>query len=102
MKIQPKYLMAVAFATVALGLAGCQQLRDTWCDPNSDSAIASEISERLGRDTMLASTAWYVSVENGTATISGSVENSGQRARALALVEATEGVYEIVDLITVR
>ena len=102
MKIQPKYLIAVAFATVALGVAGCQQLRDNWCDPTSDSAIASTISERLGRDTMLGSTAWYVNVENGTATIQGMVDNAGQRARALSIVEGTEGVYEVVDLIEVR
>ncbi len=102
MKKQTKHLIAVAFAAAALGLAGCQQLGDSWLHESSDSELASELSERLGRDTMLASTAWYVSVENGVATVRGTVDNAGQRARALSLAEGVDGIYDVIDLITVR
>lgn len=96
------FLLALVSAA-ALAAVGCQALREEFIpEPGSDRAIASAAMERLGRDTMLSDLAVSVQVENSVATVFGTVRNAAQRARILSIVDATDGVAQVVDNLTIR
>ncbi len=90
--------LAAILAALSISLLGCQLVPA----PGSDAALAASAYERLSRDTMLADYAWNVEVDNGIATVTGTVRTAAQRARALTIVDSTEGITRVIDGITIR
>lgn len=90
--------LAAILAALSLSLLGCQLVPA----PGSDAALAADAYERLSRDAMLSDFAWNVEVDHGTATVTGTVRTAAQRARALTLVDSTDGITRVIDGITIR
>lgn len=67
-----------------------------------DSAIESAVKERLANDGRLKSKGIEVKVNNGTVTLSGTVETITEKALADHLVESTYGVKAVVNNLLVR
>ena len=88
--------------TAALALvfaAGCAMLENPeWNpDPTSDAGIAAAATDGLSRDSMTAAANLVVTVENGLATLTGTVPDAAVRARAIQILEHTEGIFEVRD-----
>jgi osmotically-inducible protein OsmY len=89
------------FAALALAFAaGCAMLENgpAWIpDPDSDAGIQAAAMDGLSRDGMTADANLTVTVENGLATLTGSVPNQAVRKRAIQILERTEGIFEVRD-----
>jgi osmotically-inducible protein OsmY len=86
-------------SVVLLGLSGCAALQgqDLSDDPVSDEGIASIATSRLNGDSMTARSMLSVTVENGLATLYGTVPNEATRQRAIQILEGTDGIFEVLD-----
>ncbi len=98
-----KRLFAIFFMACTAGLlAGCPSMTPA---PNpavqnlDDRQIANDINFRLREDSWTKVMTFGVAVENGIATIQGSVPDEVTRARVLGIVRSTPGVTEVVDKI---
>ncbi len=77
---------------------GCASL--TSADMGSDAELAAAIQDRLSQDAVTGRAPLGVSVDQGVATLSGSLRDAGARARALSIVRGTPGVRGVVDSTT--
>jgi len=69
---------------------------------SSPDAVLAAIRERMARERWLDSSLITVSVEGGTATLSGLAASADQRRALRLLVEDTPGVAEVVDTMHVK
>ena len=88
--------------TAALALvfaSGCAMLDNPkWNpDPASDAGIAAAAMDGLSRDGMTAAANLVVTVDNGLATLTGTVPDAAVRVRAIQILENTEGIFEVRD-----
>jgi len=83
---------AIAAVWVA-GLAGC----DTVQPRTEDQGLTQSVMERLYQDNLVSRQVLGVTVQNGVATLRGSITDEGVRARAKAIVQSTPGVVEVKD-----
>ena len=70
----------------------------------SDSVLAEKVANRLRYDRIgqgIMFNALTASIQNGTAIVGGTVRSEPDRASALAIVETTPGVKNVVDEINV-
>lgn len=86
-------------AVIVLALSGCtafngQSLAD---DPTTDAGATALANGRLSNDPMVARATLSVSVEEGLGILYGMVPNEAVRQRALQILSATPGVYEVLD-----
>ncbi len=94
-----KFLRTVAALVLALA-AGCAMLENAgWGepDPSTDAGIQNAAMDGLSRDRMTAEANLLVTVENGMATLTGSVPNEAVRKRAIQILERTDGIFEVRD-----
>lgn len=94
-----KFLRTVAALALALA-AGCAMLENAgWGepDPSTDAGIQAAAMDGLSRDRMTAEANLLVTVENGMATLTGSVPNEAVRQRAIQILERTDGIFEVRD-----
>lgn len=92
-----KFLHTAA-ATLFLALAaGCAVLDQAAPDPDSDAGIQASAMDGLSRDSMTADANLLVTVDNGLATLTGSVPNEAVRQRAIQILEHTDGIFEVRD-----
>ncbi len=79
--------------------AGCAVLQgeDLSDEPVTDEGIAALAASRLNGDGMVARATLNVTVENGLATLSGTVPNEATRQRALQILQGTPGVTDVRD-----
>jgi len=89
--------LAAAFA-VALSFAGCKKATP----PPDDAALNSAVQARLSGDSALQSEPIQASVQNGVATLNGTV--SSEAARSLASADAAQvaGLKTVVNNLTVQ
>ena len=66
-------------------------------DPASDAGIAAAAMDGLSRDGMTAAANLVVTVDNGLATLTGTVPDAAVRARAIQILENTDGIFEVRD-----
>lgn len=95
-----KLVQCLLFSASLLVLSGCAALQgqDLSDDPVSDDGIASIATSRLNGDPMTARSTLNVEVENGLATLNGTVPNEATRQRAVQILEGTPGIFEVLDL----
>jgi osmotically-inducible protein OsmY len=91
-------LLAMTSVTLLL-LSGCAALQgqDVSDDPVSDEGIGSIATSRLNGDPMTARSMLSVEVDNGLATLYGTVPNEATRQRAIQILEGTPGIFEVLD-----
>ncbi len=89
--------LAAAFA-IALSFAGCKKATP----PPDDAALNSAVQARLSGDSALQSEPIQASVQNGVATLNGTV--SSEAARSLASADAAQvaGLKTVVNNLTVQ
>jgi outer membrane biosynthesis protein TonB len=89
--------LAAAFA-VALSFAGCKKATP----PPDDAALNSAVQSRLSGDSALQSEPIQASVQNGVATLNGTV--SSEAARSLAAADAAQvaGLKTVVNNLTIQ
>jgi osmotically-inducible protein OsmY len=99
-----KTLLLFSAAFVLLVLSGCAVLQgsDAAFDPASNEGIAAQAASRLNSDTMTARATLSVSVENGMATLYGTVPDQATRQRAIQIVEGTPGIFDVLDRTRLR
>ena len=85
-------------AVLVAGLVGC----DTVQPSTEDQHLTQAVMERLYQDKLVGHQVLGVSVQNGVATLRGSVADEGLRARAKSIVQSTPGVVEVKDQTTLR
>ena len=91
------------FKRLVLWLVGCGASLVMGCanlalpETGSDAELAEAIQDRLSQDAVAGRSPLGVSVEQGVATLSGSLSDAGARARALSIVRGTPGVRGVVD-----
>jgi len=92
------YILPVA-GILLLALAGCTSLngQNLADDPDTDEGATALASGRLYNDPMVASATLSVSVEDGLGILYGTVPNEMVRQRALQILAATPGIYEVLD-----
>ncbi|MGD9780525.1 MAG: BON domain-containing protein [Kiritimatiellia bacterium] len=97
MKKPLRFLLLAAAATFAF--SGCASLDGMGLgdDDTSDDGIASLAASRLNGDSMTASATLSVAVENGMATLYGTVPNEMTRQRALQILRDTPGIFDVLD-----
>lgn len=91
------FTLAAAFA-LPLSFAGCKKATP----PPDDAALSSAVQARLTGDTALQSEPIQASVQNGVATLNGTV--SSEAARSLAAADAAQvaGLKTVVNNLTVQ
>lgn len=89
-----KMMLGCSMAVVlAAGWAGC----DTLPPSTEDQNLTKAVIERLYQDKLVSSQVLGVTIQNGVATMHGSVTDDGLRARAKSIVQSTPGVVEVKD-----
>jgi hypothetical protein len=84
------YVTAVMLLAILTVGVGCTKA------PN-DAQLASDIQGRLVADSGLAGKQLGVKAENGTVTLTGTVDNDGQREAAARYASAEPGVKQVVN-----
>jgi osmotically-inducible protein OsmY len=96
-----KKKISCLFAALSLACAaGCALLDKSpkWMpQPGTDAGIQAAAINALSRDGMTADANLAVTVENGLATLTGSVPNEAVRQRAIQILERTDGIFEVRD-----
>ena len=94
-----KKISGLAVALALAFAAGCAMLdKQDWApDPASDAGIQAAAMEGLSGDGVTADANLSVTVENGLATLTGSVPNEAVRQRAIQILERTDGIFEVRD-----
>ncbi len=94
-----KYGFLILAAALIGSVAGCANFDEDYFadDMTSDSAIASTALSRLNNDMMTARSGLGVTVENGLATLYGTVPDEATRMRAHQILENTPGVFRVQD-----
>lgn len=64
---------------------------------SSDQDVRSEVLSRLRADPITGNTAFGVTVENGTVTLTGVMPNANVKMRAVSIAGGTPGVTSVTD-----
>ena len=86
-------------AAAMLAFSGCASLEGLGlaAEDTSDEGVAAEAASRLNGDSMTASATLSVVVENGMATLYGTVPNEMTRQRAIQILKDTPGIFDVLD-----
>lgn len=98
--MKKRILLSLPLACLAFAwLSGCASLQDDpFADePATDDGVATLATSRLSDDAMTARATLKVEVDEGLAILYGTVPDEATRQRALQILEATPGVYEVLD-----
>ena len=90
-----KRFALIPLVLAILWSAGCASLDSTV--PEGDLDLAAAAQHRLVEDSVTSRLALGVSVNQGVATLNGSVRDAGAKARALAILRGTPGIKGVVD-----
>jgi len=82
-----------ALTAVAVFTAGCGP---------TDAAIDTKVKTNLTADETVKAAQINVGVQKKVVTLSGTVDTSAVKERAVALARNTDGVAEVVDQITIK
>ena len=73
----------------------------TGCKRTSDASLATKIQGAIAADSAMGGQPVQVAVQDGVATLTGSVSNDAQRVLAARDAAAVDGVKEVVDSIAI-
>ncbi|MEO6911781.1 MAG: BON domain-containing protein [Edaphobacter sp.] len=92
---------AIATATllaVALSFSGCKKSTP----PPDDASLSSALQSRIAADSVLKAESIQTSVENGVATLNGTVSSDAARSLAAADAAQVAGLRTVVNNLTVQ
>lgn len=88
----PRLWMLAAMAVIAAAAVGCSQ---------SDASITAQVKNRLAVDETTKASQIDVTTANQVVTLTGNVDSSTARSKALELARAAGGVRDVVDKLAV-
>jgi outer membrane biosynthesis protein TonB len=91
-------LIAASTLAFALGIAGCKSSTPT----PDDASINSALQSRISGDSALSSEPIQVSVQNGVATLNGTVSSDAARQLAASDAAQVAGIRTVVNNLTVQ
>jgi outer membrane biosynthesis protein TonB len=91
-------LAAITALSLALSTAGCKSASAPVTD---DATLATAVHSRLASDSALSNESIQSSVENGIATLNGTVSNEAARSLAASDVAQVNGIKTVVNNLTV-
>jgi hypothetical protein len=94
----PRALTFAAVFAVALSFSGCKKSTP----PPNDSALTTAVQTRLAADSALQPESIQVTVENGVATLNGTVGNEAARSLAASDTAQVAGLKTVVNNLTVQ
>ena len=99
-----KFLVYLLLAGGLALLAGCAALQgqDLTDEPVTDDGIAAVANSRLNEDVMTGRATLSTDVENGLATLYGTVPDAATRQRATQILLGTPGIFEVLDRTRMR
>ena len=68
----------------------------------TESGITAKVKTKLAADTTVSASRIDVTTRNSVVTLTGNVDSQEAKNRALALARETDGVVEVVDMISVQ
>lgn len=68
----------------------------------SEAALTSKIKAKMALDDSVKASAINVTTHGTTVTLSGTVESTAERDRAMSLARETEGVTQVIDDLHMR
>lgn len=105
MRINTYTLRVFGTATVlALGLSvsGCHTAGRSMGQTINDKMTAHDVDQALDHDPVLKYPDVKVSVYNGTAQLTGFVNNNEQREKAAQIAANVQGVHQVLNEITIK
>ena len=94
MKAKASSVVIFAVLLALLGTVGCSKA------PN-DAQITSDVQNKINADSGLQGRQLGVETSNGVVTLSGAVDNDGQREAAARYASSVDGVKQVVNNLTV-
>ena len=95
-------LLVVMMLTV-FSVAGCQSMTGKSAGRNVDDAtVTTAVKTKLAADKASSLTRVDVDTNNGTVSLNGVVESSGQKARAQELAAQVNGVDKVINNLQVQ
>jgi hypothetical protein len=94
----PRAITTAAVLALALSLGGCKQS----VPPLDDGALSSALQSRIAADSALKAESIQTTVENGVATLSGTVSSDAARALAASDAAQVTGLKTVVNNLTVQ
>jgi hypothetical protein len=95
--MQTKAYLRLIVATLVIGLG----LTVACAKPPSDAQVTSNIQNKLSTDSGLQGKQLGVEAANGTVTLSGMVDNEGQREAAAKYAASEPGVKQVVNNLSI-
>jgi hypothetical protein len=86
---------------VFAGLVGAAALAFTVACGQSDAGITTNVKAKMAADDMVKAYQVDVTTQNRVVTLSGDVETSAARDRAVELARGAEGVTDVIDQLRV-
>lgn len=94
-------ILTVLAMGVVLGVSGCASTRERVAaeipQPTADEALVIHIDQRLRNDPVTSRLRLGVQSVDGIVTLSGRIDESAVRMRAVNLVRGTPGVRGVID-----
>ena len=105
-KAEFRSLRARAALAAMAALLGCMAMQTVALakDPPAvtDDAISDRVRVSLASDKLVGVLAFDVAVKDGTVTLKGTADTSGQRARAEKVAKKVKGVKSVVNNIVLK
>src|SRR6185437_11159308 len=94
----PRAIASATLLALTLSFAGCKRA----VPPPDDAALSSALQSRIASDNALKAESIQASVENGVATLNGTVSSDAARALASADAAQVAGLKTVVNNLTVQ
>ena len=95
--------MLVVLVLVQFFLAGCTTLTgETAGQSIDDTFLTSEVKAKLGNEKLVNTTRISVKTERGVVYLTGTVDTSEERDRAVSIARNVKGVREVVDHLAIK
>ena len=84
-----------------VGLVGAAALAFTVACAQTDAGITTNVKSKMAADDMVKAYQVDVTTQNHVVTLSGEVESTAARDRAIEIARATDGVTDVIDQLLV-
>lgn len=92
--------LAIAAFGLLVSVSGCatkERIASNLPEMTEEQAIVNHIQQRLANDPVTARLRLGVQSEDGVVTLSGRIDQSAVRMRAVSIVRGTPGVRGVID-----
>src|SRR6185437_13313644 len=94
----PRAITFAAVFAVALSFSGCKKS----APPPDDAALTTAVQTRIAGDSALQPESIQATVQNGVATLNGSVSNEAARSLAASDAAQVAGLKTVINNLTVQ